>query len=133
MMMHCYSSNSTPYILDKSGMSALHIAAFVGHIEVMKEDIQSRPDTCERLTANDQTILHVAVLGAQSIVVEYIVKIPELRILRDQVDKRGNTPLHVAINATIDKEFSLLFNNFLGDNIEVQEIIDTAQVYFKPA
>ncbi|XP_062014442.1 ankyrin repeat-containing protein At5g02620-like [Rosa rugosa] len=135
---------STSYILDKCGMSALHVAAFRGQVKVMQKLIECRPDTCECLNDKGQTILHVAVLGEQSDVVECILKIPELKGLIDQADKEGNTPLHLAAiaqnhvirrmltetldcgveNTAIHKGFPLVFDNFLGDNIEVQEIID---------
>ncbi|KAK9937598.1 hypothetical protein M0R45_014376 [Rubus argutus] len=85
------------YMLDNWGMSALHIAAYKGHIEVMEELIKCRPDTY-------------------------------------RADKEGHTPLHLAIigqnheitrmltldNTDIDKGFSLVFDNFLGEDIKMQ-------------
>ncbi|XP_024200145.1 ankyrin-3 [Rosa chinensis] len=128
--------SSTSYISDKCGMTALHVAAYKGHIEVMKKLIQYQPDTYECLNAKDQTILHVAVLGAQSDVVKYILELPELPRLIDQADKEGYTPLHLAVmgqkheitrmlkrdcgvdNTSLHKGFS--FDNFLGEDTKIQ-------------
>lgn len=133
--------SSTCYMLDNWGMSALHIAAYKGHIKVMEELMRCRPDTCECRNSKDQTILHVAVLGAQSHVVKYILdQTDQLTRLIDQEDIEGNTPLHLAVihqnqeiktmlmsrgcrsvdNTGIDKGFSLVFDNFLGEDIKIQ-------------
>lgn len=142
---------NTCYMLDNWEMSALHIAAYKGHLEVMKELIQCRPDMWECLNAKDQTILHVAVLGAQSNIVEYIMKEQPEIIARliDRADREGYTPLHLAVigqnpdiitrmmklycrsvdNNAIDKGFSLVFDSFLGEDIQIQVRILNSDKY----
>ncbi|RXI00596.1 hypothetical protein DVH24_000830 [Malus domestica] len=64
--------SSISYILDKSGMSALHVAAYAGRPKLT----QWRPDTCELVNHKGQTVLHAAVLGDQFDVISYIVDTP---------------------------------------------------------
>ncbi|PQQ13125.1 ankyrin repeat-containing protein [Prunus yedoensis var. nudiflora] len=129
------------YILDKSGLSALHVAAYAGCTKIMEEMIGCRPDTCDLLNDKGQTILHAAVLGEQINVVNYILKNPKLAGLINEVDNDGNTPLHLAArqhnrqiittltqDRRVDKtatteEFSQAVDFFLGDNFGEQESI----------
>lgn len=90
------SSSSVAYMLGKDGESALHIAAFRGRIDVMKELLRSRPDCFELVDKTGRSALHSAVLGGEENAVKYILGIPQLGGLVNEGDKDGNTPLHLA-------------------------------------
>ncbi|KAM1142678.1 hypothetical protein EV2_032567 [Malus domestica] len=129
--------SSISYILDKSGMSALHVAAYAGRPKVMEELTQWRPDTCELVNHKGQTVLHAAVLGDQFDVISYIVDTPKYAGLINEADNDGNTPLHLAASrsnpnvlialAKNPRVDSTAINNqhlkavdiFLGDDIEL--------------
>ncbi|CAL8150503.1 unnamed protein product [Prunus armeniaca] len=137
------SDSSAAYILDLSKMSALHVAAYAGHTEVMKELIRYQPDTCDLLNSKGQTALHSAVLGGQRHVVEYILKTPNLSGLINEVDEDGNTPLHIAViykkfevitiltadvrvdTTAVNRKLSKAIDIFLGQNIEEQDKVLT--------
>ncbi|KAK3434005.1 hypothetical protein EUGRSUZ_D01530 [Eucalyptus grandis] len=78
------------------GQSALHIAAFRGHINVIDGLITSCPDACDIINNKGQTALHVAIMGGQVSVVKYILGMPNQEDLINEQDTDGNTTLHLA-------------------------------------
>ncbi|CAL8150494.1 unnamed protein product [Prunus armeniaca] len=96
---------SASYMLDKSGMSALHVAAFAGHKEVMEELIRRHPDICDLVNHKGQTALHIAVLAGQETVVKYILKEPNLVGIIHEKDQDGNTALHLA---AINQDYKIM-------------------------
>ncbi|KAK3433988.1 hypothetical protein EUGRSUZ_D01269 [Eucalyptus grandis] len=78
------------------GQSALHIAAFRGHINAIDGLITSCPDACDIINNKGQTALHVAVMGGQVSVVKYILGMPNREDLINEQDTNGNTALHLA-------------------------------------
>ena len=75
----------------------------------------------ELLNGKGQNILHVAAQSGKAKVVAYLLKRNDLKLLINEKDKKGNTPLHLASkkrhpkvvsNLTWDKRVSLnLLNN----------------------
>ncbi|WCJ17821.1 Ankyrin repeat family protein [Euphorbia peplus] len=140
-----YDISSAAYILDHNGNSAIHVAAFHGHINVIKELVQRCPDMFELTNKKAQTALHLAILSNQALVVAYILGNSRLASLLNEPDEDGNTPLHLAvlcydsnvkviemlakdtrvnINAT-NKEFKAAYDIYLldfteGSNVFVQ-------------
>ncbi|XP_008226969.1 PREDICTED: ankyrin repeat-containing protein At5g02620-like [Prunus mume] len=89
-------ASSVSYVLDKSGMSALHVAAYAGHTDVMEQMIRCRPDICDLVNHYGQTALHAAVLGGRTNVITYSLNMSKLAVLINEADVDGNTPLHLA-------------------------------------
>ncbi|KAH7534068.1 hypothetical protein FEM48_Zijuj04G0198200 [Ziziphus jujuba var. spinosa] len=68
-------NSSTPaYLQDNQGMSALHIVAKQGHVNVMEEIISHNPDACELIDNRGWNPLHVAIANAKLNVVRLILK-----------------------------------------------------------
>ncbi|KAF3433964.1 hypothetical protein FNV43_RR25067 [Rhamnella rubrinervis] len=88
--------NCIAYLQDEEGMSALHIAAKGGHVNVMKEIIRQNPDACDIVDSRGWTPLHAAVANNKLNVVSYILETPNLENLFNAADNEGNTPLHLA-------------------------------------
>ncbi|KAH7534040.1 hypothetical protein FEM48_Zijuj04G0195400 [Ziziphus jujuba var. spinosa] len=84
------------HLQDNEGMSAVHIAAKQGHVNVMEQIISHKPDACDSVDNRGWNPLHVAVANAKLNVVRFILKTPRLESLINAADNEGNTPLHVA-------------------------------------
>ncbi|WCJ17816.1 Nuclear factor NF-kappa-B p105 subunit [Euphorbia peplus] len=108
-----YDISSAAYLLDHDGNSVLHVAAYQGHISVMKELIQSCPDIFELSNKKAQTALHIAVLSNEVRVIKYVLGNSQLAGLLNEPDEDGNTPLHLAV---------LYYNNYYQDIIEMLAI-----------
>uniref|UniRef100_A0A0E0MD72 PGG domain-containing protein n=1 Tax=Oryza punctata TaxID=4537 RepID=A0A0E0MD72_ORYPU len=90
---------STAYMKDMEGLSALHVAARLGHDDVVKELIRFYPDTAELRDGHGETFLHAAARERRSSVVSLAIKNPMLGGLLNAQDAGGNTPLHLAVVA----------------------------------
>uniref|UniRef100_A0A0E0MD70 PGG domain-containing protein n=1 Tax=Oryza punctata TaxID=4537 RepID=A0A0E0MD70_ORYPU len=90
---------TTVYTKDSDGLSALHVAARLGHADVVKELIGVYPDVAELRDIRGETFLHAAAKERQSSVVSLAIKNPMLRGLLNVQDGDGNTPLHLAVAA----------------------------------
>ncbi|XP_062085303.1 ankyrin repeat-containing protein At5g02620-like [Humulus lupulus] len=88
--------SSITYVKDNNGMSALHIAAKEGHVNVMRSIVTKCPDTCESLDDRDRTALHVAVETSKKNAVKFFLQTLAFQDLINEQDKEGNTPLHLA-------------------------------------
>ncbi|XP_048141853.1 ankyrin repeat-containing protein At5g02620-like [Rhodamnia argentea] len=94
------------YDVDKEGQSALHIAAFEGHLNVLDEIVKSCPDAWDIINNKGQTALHAAAIGGHRKVVEYILRIPNMECLIKEQDTHGNTALHLA---ALHKEYNIIY------------------------
>lgn len=121
---------SVSYILDKSGMSALHVAAYSGHTNVMEELLQCRPDVCDSLNFKSQTALHAAVLGGQIDVIRYSLNVPKLAVLINEADEDGNTPLHLAALKKNSDILRMLTGDPRVDMIAINEELSKASDIF---
>ncbi|XP_039166768.1 ankyrin-1 [Eucalyptus grandis] len=74
---------SVAYELDKEGDSALHIAAFQVHINVIDKLVTSYPDAWDIINFKRQTALHAAVIGGK---VKVVKEYKSTRIIA--IDKR---------------------------------------------
>ncbi|KAK3440794.1 hypothetical protein EUGRSUZ_B01059, partial [Eucalyptus grandis] len=82
---------------DEEGYLPIHVACKMGQLETMKVLLEHWPDAEELLNLKEgQNILHVAAKYGRPKVVEYILNNFHLKTLRNDKDKEGNTPAHVA-------------------------------------
>lgn len=90
---------SAVYLKDKEGFTPLHVAAWMGHVDVIHDMLQACPDSAELTDKNGRTFLHVAVNCGHEAVVTYLLGSPILAGIVNDQDKDGNTPLHLAVIA----------------------------------
>jgi len=98
---------------DERGLSALHVAAEMGHACVAKALIEACPDAVELLDVRGRTFLHAAARGGHSKVVSLAIAMKEpttCRLLNTQ-DGDGNTPLHLAVAALAPDVAEALLRN----------------------
>ncbi|KAJ0080930.1 hypothetical protein Patl1_11986 [Pistacia atlantica] len=116
---------------NNGGLFPIHMAAIGGHVAVIEELLSLCPDPWEMLSRDDQNILHVAAKIGVSDVVSYVLKNPELRMLLNQRDKDGNTPLHLATMNWHPKIVSVLAKDTGADlklvNNENRTALDEAE------
>lgn len=86
---------STAYVPDSDGSFPIHIAASMGNVDIVDQILQQCPDAEELLDKDGKNFLHVAM--QRDLVKKSIGKRPHLRKLLNEQDKKGNTPLHTAI------------------------------------
>lgn len=92
---------SVAYLGDKKyKRTAIHVAAYKGHISVLSELLKYLPDAWESVDGNCQNILHIAVTQDQKDVIRFILsglilKFDIKSTLFIQRDKEGDTPLHL--------------------------------------
>uniref|UniRef100_A0A0D3HIY7 PGG domain-containing protein n=1 Tax=Oryza barthii TaxID=65489 RepID=A0A0D3HIY7_9ORYZ len=90
----------TVYMKDSDGLSALHVAARLGHANVVKQLIGICPDAVELRDGHGETFLHTAVREKRSSIVSLAIKKhKQVNDLLDAQDRDGNTPLHIAVVA----------------------------------
>lgn len=86
---------------DSGGLSALHVAAGMGHAHVARALMNACPDATELQDDRGGTFVHAAAREGHSEVVRLAIKKPLLGgggLLNTQ-DGDGNTPLHLAVAA----------------------------------
>ncbi|KAG2560720.1 hypothetical protein PVAP13_8KG082000 [Panicum virgatum] len=81
------------------GLSALHVAARMGHRRVVEDMLEAYPDAAELRGGDGGTFMHAAAREKRSKVVSLAIGKTKLRGLLDAQDRDGNTPLHLAVAA----------------------------------
>ncbi|KAL5865153.1 hypothetical protein ACOSQ3_002667 [Xanthoceras sorbifolium] len=81
---------------NNKGFYPLHLACENGHVQVTKELFRRWPDPTELLCDEGQSILHVAAKSGKDNVVRCILKEKGTDKLVNKMDKKGNTPFHLA-------------------------------------
>ncbi|PHT40044.1 hypothetical protein CQW23_18898 [Capsicum baccatum] len=76
-------------------MTAIHIAASEGDVNMMNELLKHCPDCWDMLNSNIQNSLHVAILNNQEEVLRFLLNSERFDNLVDEPDSDGNTPLHL--------------------------------------
>uniref|UniRef100_A0A0D9XPR3 PGG domain-containing protein n=1 Tax=Leersia perrieri TaxID=77586 RepID=A0A0D9XPR3_9ORYZ len=94
-----YAPLSTVYMKDSKGLSALHVAARMGHVDIVEEMTGAFPDVAELRDGGGETFLHAAAREKRQAVVSLAIHKSILSGLLDARDGHGNTPLHLAVVA----------------------------------
>jgi len=89
----CASVDSSLEIKDKNGNTLLHLAAFGGHLDIVKYLIEKGADL-HATNKNNGTPLHAAASNGKLNVVEYLIE--EKKVNLEVQDKDGNTSLSLA-------------------------------------
>ncbi|KAH0861955.1 hypothetical protein HID58_079166 [Brassica napus] len=93
---HSLTDSHLAKIAKNNGKTALHSAARMGHVEVVKSLIGNDASIGFRTDKKGQTALHMAVKGKHEGIVLELVR-PDPKVLSVE-DNKGNTPLHIATN-----------------------------------
>ncbi|TXG74375.1 hypothetical protein EZV62_002954 [Acer yangbiense] len=88
---------SVAYKADNEGKTALHVAAGVGKVNIMKELISKCPSCCELVDKRGRNVLHFALESGNKKAVKLVLENPWLGNLINEKDENGNTHfLHAA-------------------------------------
>ncbi|CAB4273364.1 unnamed protein product [Prunus armeniaca] len=82
--------------MDHGGNFPIHSASSKGHVKIVKELLRHCLDSRDLKNSNGENILHVAARCGKDNLVKYFLKKGEFRMLINQKDSNGNTPLHLA-------------------------------------
>ncbi|KAL6227135.1 hypothetical protein ACLB2K_001094 [Fragaria x ananassa] len=97
---------SAAYVKEKEEKkTALHFAAWEGHVDVMRSLISHCPDCCELVDEKGCNFLHCGILANEEIgVVDFVLEDPWLsNILLNGKDDNGDTPLHYLADTSYDR------------------------------
>lgn len=94
LLERCHSADS--HRADNSGIFPIHSASSQGHVHIVKVLLEHYPDLKELRNSCGENILHVAAKCGRDNLVKYFLKKGEFKMLINQKDKAGNTPLHLA-------------------------------------
>ncbi|XP_008245687.1 PREDICTED: protein ACCELERATED CELL DEATH 6-like [Prunus mume] len=87
---------SDSHQMDHGGNFPIHSASSNGHVKIVKDLLRHCLDSKELKNSNGENILHVAARCGKDNLVKYFLKKGEFRMLINQKDSNGNTPLHLA-------------------------------------
>lgn len=76
--------------------SPLHVAAYYGSTEAMREMLTQCPDVLEMVDSDGRNALHVAISIGRVDELRCLLKYVRREEIINQVDRGGNTPLHLA-------------------------------------
>ncbi|PRQ31955.1 putative ankyrin repeat-containing domain, PGG domain, protein accelerated cell death 6 [Rosa chinensis] len=81
---------------DSGGTFPIHSASSKGHVPIVKLLLEHYPDLKELRNSSGENILHVAAKCGRDNLVKYFLEKGEFKMLINQKNKAGNTPLHLA-------------------------------------
>jgi ankyrin repeat protein len=93
------NDKKSAYMPDLCGLFPVHIAAKLGHQEVLMELFAQCPDSDELLDHQGRNFLHLAVEERQEALVQWVCQDMKFQKAMNARDYGGNTPLHLAVNA----------------------------------
>ena len=103
---------SLVYVADNDGNLPLHIIVKNGHqCPMVKDILSSNPSAAEILDRKGRNALHVAVMNGNLPMLKVLVELPELKVLINEPDSDGNTPLHLAAKIHYDRIVTILLAN----------------------
>ncbi|KAK3206481.1 hypothetical protein Dsin_020527 [Dipteronia sinensis] len=83
---------SAAYKADNEGKMALHVAAGLGRVNIMRELISRCPGCCELVDKRGWNVLHFASTSKNRNAVGLILQNPSPGNLANEKDEKGNTP-----------------------------------------
>jgi ankyrin repeat protein len=107
---------------DKSGVTPLHIAAYMGHYETVWWLVGVGKASVDHVSEKGSTPLFMAAQNCHIGIVAWLIK--EGKVSVDQVDKSGVTPLHIAAYMGRDKMVRWLIGE---GNASVDQANDVGQ------
>ncbi|KAJ8645323.1 hypothetical protein MRB53_007071 [Persea americana] len=99
---------SLAYKSDKDGNYPLLIATIEAPFEAVEIILRYCPDSAELVNRSGQNALHLAVLNNRVSTLDSLIKRPEFKMLMNQADNGGNTPMHLATQHNYHKIVELL-------------------------
>ncbi|XXG48807.1 hypothetical protein AAC387_Pa02g3153 [Persea americana] len=99
---------SLAYKSDKDGNYPLLIATIEAPFEAVEIILGYCPDSAELVNRSGQNALHLAVLNNRVSTLDSLIKRPEFKMLMNQADNGGNTPMHLATQHNYQKIVELL-------------------------
>lgn len=91
---------SLVYVCDNDGNSPLHILAIRGsvvHINMAEFIVDKHPYAAELVDHKGRNVLHLAAMKGNLAMLMLLLKWQELKVLINEPDDGGNTPLHLAV------------------------------------
>uniref|UniRef100_A0A0E0R7S3 PGG domain-containing protein n=1 Tax=Oryza rufipogon TaxID=4529 RepID=A0A0E0R7S3_ORYRU len=109
---------SATQLQDSDGLSALHVAALMGHTTAVRLLLKFSPASADIRDNHGRTFLHVAAMRGHVSVISYAIKNRMLMHILNEQDNEGNTPLHLAVIAGEYKVISkLLYSGKVQNHI----------------
>ncbi|KAJ3670015.1 hypothetical protein LUZ60_010339 [Juncus effusus] len=102
---------SPAYTSDFLGLFPVHVAAKLGHVEVIERLFKKCPDSDKLLDGQGRNFLHIAVEEKREAIVSWACKHSNLIEPLNAQDDEGNTPMHLAVKAKNLEIFSHLLGN----------------------
>lgn len=90
------ADSSVAYIPDSDGNYPIHIATIRAPFEAVETILKHCPDSAELVDRYERNALHLAVLKKREDTFRSLLKRPEYKILINEPDSYGNTPMHLA-------------------------------------
>ncbi|KAK0604754.1 hypothetical protein LWI29_019101 [Acer saccharum] len=121
---------SAAYKADNEGKTALHVAAGLGRVGIMRELISRCPGCCELVDKRGWNVLHFASTSKNRMAVGLILQNPLLGNLVNEKDEKGNTPfLHAASMRFIINHSKVDVKVFNNENQNAEDMIDLLTIF----